>query len=83
MRDHRLNAKCWFNWKKSNIINHKNLLSHIEMDKGVLTFADIVIEKDTFCCCKSPTFLEELDIKNILVSSKIFSSEKNYRYFIG
>ena len=28
-------------------------------------------------------FLEDLDIENILVSSKIFSSGKNYKYFIG
>ena len=28
-------------------------------------------------------FLEDLDTENILVSSKIFSSGKNYKYFIG
>ena len=28
-------------------------------------------------------FLEDVDIKNVLVSNKISSAEKNYKYFIG
>ena len=32
---------------------------------------------------KSPIFLEDLDINNVLVSNKISSGEKNYKYFIG
>ena len=29
------------NWKKQEIIKHKNLLSHIKMSKQILTFGDI------------------------------------------
>ena len=36
-----LNAKCWFDQKKWNIIKHKNLLSHIKMGKEILMFKDI------------------------------------------
>ena len=32
--------------KKWKIIKHKNLLSHIKMDKEILTFGDIEIEKN-------------------------------------
>ena len=53
---HRLNAKCWFDWKKRNIIKHKNLLSHIKTGKEILTFGNIEIETDTFCRNKSSSF---------------------------
>ena len=34
-------------------------------------------------CYKSPIFLEDVDIDNVLVSDKISSGKRNYRYFIG
>ena len=46
-------------------------------------FGDIKIEKNEFYRLKSPIFLRDVDIEKVLVSNKIFFSEKDYRYFIG
>ena len=56
MWGYKLNAKYWFGCKKWDIIKHKNLLSHIKMDKEILTVGDTEIKKHKFCCYKSPTF---------------------------
>ena len=53
------------------------------MGKEILTFGDIEIEKNKFYCYKSPIFLKDVDIEKVLVSNKISSGEKNYKYFIG
>ena len=53
------------------------------MGKEMLTLGDIEVEKDTFYCHKSLIFLENVDIEKLLVSSKISSDEKSYKYFIG
>ena len=53
------------------------------MGKEILTFVDIEIEKHKFYRYKIPTFIEDLDIKNVLVSNKISFVEKYYKYFIG
>ena len=45
------------------------------MGKGILMFGNIKIEEDKFYCHKSPIAIK--------ASSKIFSGEKNYKYFIG
>ena len=42
--------------KKQSIIKQKNLLSHINMDKEILTFGDIEIEKSKFYRHESPIF---------------------------
>ena len=42
--------------RKQRIIKHKNLLSHIKMDKDILTFSEIQIEKIKFYHHKSPVF---------------------------
>ena len=44
---------------------------------------NIETEKQNFLCYKSPIFLEDVDIDNVLVSDKISSGKRNYRYFIG
>ena len=46
-------------------------------------FGDIKIEKNELYRHKSPIFLRDVDIEKVLVSNKIFFSEKDYRYFIG
>ena len=71
------------NEKKQNIVKQKNLLSYIKKGKEILTFGDIEIEKNKFYHYKSPIFLKDVDIEKALVSNKIFSAEKNYKYFIG
>ena len=46
------------------------------MGQEILTFRDIEIEKEKFYQYKSPIFLEDVDINNVLVCNKIFSGEK-------
>ena len=64
-------------------MKRKNLLSHIKMGKGILTFGNIETEKKKFYRNKTPIFLKDVDIKKVLVSNKISFGEKNYKYFIG
>ena len=63
------------NWL--NITKHSNLLSYVKMGKEILTFGDTEIEKHKFYHYKSPTFLLDVDIENILVSNNISSVVKN------
>ena len=44
---------------------------------------NIEIEKDKFYHHKSPVPLRDIDIEKVLVSNKISSCVKNYKYFIG
>ena len=53
------------------------------MGQEILTSGDIKIEKYKFYPHKTPIFLKDLDIENVLVSNKISFAEKNYKYFIG
>ena len=53
---------------------HKNLFSHIKMGKEILTLGDIEIEKNKF---------RDADIEKVLVSSNIYSGEKDCKYFVG
>ena len=46
------------------------------MGKEILTIGDIEIEKDKLYRHKTPIFLEDVNINNILVSNKISSGEK-------
>ena len=52
------------------------------MDKEIIIFGDIELEKHKFGRYKTPIFLEDVDIKRVLLSNKISSGEKNYEYFI-
>ena len=52
------------------------------MGKEILTFDDIEIGKKIYRN-KSPIFWEDADVEKVLVSSKISSPEKNYKYFFG
>ena len=59
----------------------KNILWHIKMVKEIITFGGIEIDKHKSNCYKSPIFLEDVNIEKVLVSNKISSDEKNYKYF--
>ena len=61
----------------------KNLFPYVKMDKEILTFGNIEIEKNTFYRYKSPIPLRDVDINKVLVFNKISFDEKNYKYFIG
>ena len=52
------------------------------MGKEILTFDDIEIEKYKFYRQKGNIFLEDVDIKIVLVCNRISSGEKNCSYFI-
>ena len=51
------------------------------MGKEIIIFGDIELEKHKFGRYKT-LFLEDVDIKRVLLSNKISSGEKNYEYFI-
>ena len=54
------------------------------MGKEILTLGDIEIEKKKkFYSRKSSVPLRDADIEKVLVSSKIYSGEKDYKYFVG
>ena len=52
------------------------------MDEEIVTFEDIEIEKDKFYRYKSPIFLEDVDIENIVIFKKRSSNEKSNKYFL-
>ena len=51
------------------------------MDKKILTIGNTEIEKNKYYQYKSLFPLRDVDIEK--VSSKIYFSERNYKYFIG
>ena len=53
------------------------------MGREILTFDNTEIEKNKFYRNKTPIFLKDVNIEEVLVSHKISSGEKNYKYFIG
>ena len=53
------------------------------MGKEKLALVNIEIKKKKFYHHKSPIFLKDVDIEKVLISKKISSDEKNYKYFIG
>ena len=53
------------------------------MGKEILTFGAIEIEKNKFDSHKTLIFLGDVDIKKVLVSTKISFGGNNYKYFIG
>ena len=46
------------------------------MDKGIITFGNIQIEKQKFHCYKNSVFLKDVNIENIFISSNIFLLKK-------
>ena len=52
------------------------------MGKEILTFGCNENKKHKFYRYKCPIFLEDIDIKNVLVSHNISSGKKNYKYFV-
>ena len=52
------------------------------MGEEVLALVILKFRKKNHCH-ERPIFSEDVDIEKVLVSNKIFSGEKNYKYFIG
>ena len=53
------------------------------MGKEILTIGNTEIEKNKYYQYKSLFPLRGVDIEKVLVSNKIYFSERNYKYFIG
>ena len=53
------------------------------MDKEIITFGDIEIEKRKFHHCRNLILLGYVDIDSIQVSSIVSSSKKSQKCFIG
>ena len=53
------------------------------MSKDILTFDNIEIENMKFTAMKVLFLKRHVDIEKLLVSSKISSGERNYKYSIG
>ena len=79
-KNEAINARCWFDRKKRNVIKHKNLLSHIKMGENILTFGDTEIEKNGFHRNKTPIPLRDIYWKRL---TRFLLVKKNYKYCIG
>ena len=53
------------------------------MDKKIIKFDDTEIEEYKFHQYKSPTSINNIDIKKIVVSNKVPFGKQDFRYFIG
>ena len=53
------------------------------MGKGITTSAGTEIGEQKFNCYKNPFLKKDVDIDKILISNKISSGKRNYKYFIG
>ena len=53
------------------------------MGKEILTIGNTENEKNKYYQYKSLFPLRDVDIEKVLVSNKIYFSERNYKYFIG
>ena len=53
------------------------------MEKKIVKFGDLEIEKQTFHQHKTPILIENIDINKIAVSNKVSFGKKGFKYFIG
>ena len=53
------------------------------MEKTIIKFGDIEIEKLKFHQHKSPILINNIDINKILVSNKVSFGKRLFKYFIG
>ena len=61
----------------------KILKSYINMEKTIIKFGDIEIQKQKFHQHKGLISIKNIDIDKILVSNKVPFGKKRFRYFIG
>ena len=61
----------------------KILKSYVNMEKTVIKFGDIEIQKQKFHQHKGLISIKNIDIDKILVSNKVPFGKKGFRYFIG
>ena len=63
--------------------NTKILKSYLKMEKTVIKFGDIEIQKQKFHQPKGPNSIKNADIDDIVVSNRVFFGKKAFKYFIG
>ena len=56
---------------------------HIKMEKTVIKFGYIEIKKQKFHQHKRPLSIKNIEINKIVLSSKVSSDKKGFRFFIG
>ena len=56
---------------------------YIKIEKAIIKFGDIEIEKEKFHHYKRPISIKNIDINTIVVSNKVSFGKKGFRYFIG
>ena len=59
------------------------LKAYIKIEKIIIQFGDIEIEKQKFHEYKRPISIKNKDINEIVVSSKVSFSKKSFKYFIS
>ena len=52
------------------------------MEKAIIKFEDIEIEKQKFHQHKRPISIKNIDINKIVVSNKVSFGKKSFKYFI-
>ena len=53
------------------------------MEKIILKFSDIEIEKQDFHQHKRPISIKNIDINKIVISNKVSTGKMGFKYFIG
>ena len=53
------------------------------MNKEILLFGDIGIDKRKFCYHKNPLLIDDVDLDKVLRSDKVYFGKKSFQYFIG
>ena len=77
----RLSNKIAYTRKLLRVIRSNR--DRIKIDKQILTFEHVEIEKNKFCRNKTCIFLKGVDIEKVLVYNMISFGYKNSKYFIG
>ena len=57
--------------------------AYVKVEKIIIKFGDIEIEKQKFYQQKRPISIKNLDINEIVVSNKVSFGKKGFKYFIG
>ena len=57
--------------------------AYIKIEKTIIKFGDIEIKKQKFHQHKRPISIKDIDINKIVVSNKVLSGKKGFKYFIG
>ena len=55
----------------------------MKMEKTIIKFGDIEIQKQTFHQHKGPVSIKNVDTDKIVVSNKVPFGKKGFEYFIG